>query len=176
MVHAGQSRSSYGKTGLDMAYWPLWRTRHWQIHRENLGIKQPRFKSLRFFSLRSPQGPELKDQMSGEQFQTLNDLKSLVELLIRAVTPEQWGRHSTFFVQNAEMCSERWWPYWTASIKLSRWKTVTCFCIKMFYLLSEWFFCISVKACCITFQGHLVNKDFVEIIEFGTQNVLGTFT
>ena len=31
----------------------------------------------------------LKDQMSGEQFQTLNDLKSLVESLIRAVTPEQ---------------------------------------------------------------------------------------
>ena len=31
----------------------------------------------------------LKDQMSGEQFQTLNDLKSLVEHLIRAVTPEQ---------------------------------------------------------------------------------------
>ena len=30
----------------------------------------------------------LKDQMSGEQFQTLNDLKSLVERLIRAVTPE----------------------------------------------------------------------------------------
>ena len=35
-------------------------------------------------------------------------------------------------------------------------------------LLSEWFFCISVKACCITFQGHLVIKDFVEVIEFGT--------
>ena len=27
--------------------------------------------------------------MSGEQFQTLNDLKSHVERLIRAVTPEQ---------------------------------------------------------------------------------------
>ena len=56
----------------------------------------------------------------------------------------------------------------TASIKLSRWKTVTCFCIKFCYLLSEWFFCISVKACCITFQGHLATKDFVEVIEFGT--------
>ena len=31
----------------------------------------------------------LKDQMSGEQFQTLNDLKSLVERWIRAFTPEQ---------------------------------------------------------------------------------------
>ena len=31
----------------------------------------------------------LKDQMSGEQFQTLNDLKILVKCLIRAVTPEQ---------------------------------------------------------------------------------------
>ena len=50
----------------------------------------------------------LKDQMSGEQFQTLNDLKSLVERLIRAVTPDQ--------------------------------------CIKFCYLLSEWFFCISVKS------------------------------
>ena len=29
----------------------------------------------------------LKDQLLGEQFQTLNDLKSLVERLIRAVTP-----------------------------------------------------------------------------------------
>ena len=66
------------------------------------------------------------------------------------------------------MCSERWWPYRTASIKLSRWKTVACFCIKFCNLLSEWFFCISVKACCITFQGHLVIKDFVEVIEFGT--------
>ena len=42
------------------------------------------------------------------------------------------------------------------------------FLIKFCYLLSEWFFCISVKACCITFQGHLVIKDFVEVIEFGT--------
>ena len=40
--------------------------------------------------------------------------------------------------------------------------------LKLCYLLSEWFFCISVKACCITFQGHLVIKDFVEVIEFGT--------
>ena len=51
-----------------------------------MGITQSRFKPLRLFSL-----GHLKDQMSGEQFQTLNDLKSLVERLIRAVTPEQCG-------------------------------------------------------------------------------------
>ena len=50
--------------------------------------------------------------MPGEQFETLYDLKSLVERLIRAVTPEQCEdiiQH--FFAQNAEMCSGRWWPY-----------------------------------------------------------------
>ena len=45
---------------------------------------------------------------------------------------------------------------------------LACFCIKFSYLLSEWFFCISVKAYCITFEGHLVIKYFVEVIEFGT--------
>ena len=50
--------------------------------------------------------------MSGEQFQTLNDLKSLVEGLIRTVTPEQCEEaFQHFFAQNAEICSERWWPY-----------------------------------------------------------------
>ena len=50
--------------------------------------------------------------MSGEQFQTLNDLKSHVEHLIKAVTPEQCeDTIQHFFAQNAEMCSERWWPY-----------------------------------------------------------------
>ena len=54
----------------------------------------------------------LEDQMSGEQFQTLIDLKSLVERLIRAVTPEQCeDTIQHFFAQNAEMCSERCWPY-----------------------------------------------------------------
>ena len=42
------------------------------------------------------------------------------------------------------------------------------FLYNIFLLTSEWFFCISVKACCIIFQGHLVIKDFVEVIEFGT--------
>ena len=130
-----------------------------------MGITQSRFKSLRLCFWVG----HLKDQMSGEKFQTLNDLKSLVECLIIVITPEQCeDTIQHFLLRMRSICSERWWPYRTASIKLSRWKTVACFCIKFCYLLSEWFLCISVKACCITFQGHLVIKDCVEVIEFGT--------
>ena len=49
----------------------------------------------------------LKDQMSGEQFQTLNDLKSLVERLIRAVTPEQCEDTIQHFLLRMRRCVQR---------------------------------------------------------------------
>ena len=49
----------------------------------------------------------LKDQMSGEQFQTLNDLKSLVESLIRAVTPEQREDTIQHFLLRMRRCVQR---------------------------------------------------------------------
>ena len=44
----------------------------------------------------------LKDQMSGEQFPTLNDLKSLFERLKRAVTPEQCEDTIQHFCSDSE--------------------------------------------------------------------------
>ena len=49
----------------------------------------------------------LKDQKSGEQFQTLNDLKSLVECLIRAVTPEQCEDTIQHFLLRMWRCVQR---------------------------------------------------------------------
>ena len=49
----------------------------------------------------------LKDQMSGEQFQTLNDLKSLVERLIRAVTPDQCDDTIQHFLLRMRRCVQR---------------------------------------------------------------------
>ncbi|KAK3697700.1 hypothetical protein RRG08_001850 [Elysia crispata] len=48
-----------------------------------------------------------QDQMSGEQFQTLNDLKSLVERWIRAVTPEQCEDTIQHFLLRMRRCVQR---------------------------------------------------------------------
>ena len=66
------------------------------------------------------------------------------------------------------MCLLASGEHWDGSAAMKQEVSSGSFCIKFCYLLSEWFFSISVKACCITFQGHLVIRDFVEVIEFGT--------
>ena len=45
--------------------------------------------------------------MSREQFQTLNDLKSLVERLIRAVTPKQCEEAFQHFLLRMRRCVQR---------------------------------------------------------------------
>ena len=93
----------------------------------------------------------LKDQMLGEQFQTLNDLKSLVERLIRAVTPEQCEDTIQLFCSECGDVFRKMVAILNSFYKVVQMENRYMFLYKTFYLLSEWFFSISVKSCCITF-------------------------
>ena len=89
----------------------------------------------------------LKDQISGEQFQTLNDLKFLSNVWSELTHPR--NVRTPFKIFSSE-CGDVFREMVAIlnsfySIKLSKWKIVRCFCIKFCYLLSEWFFCISVN-------------------------------
>ena len=69
---------------------------------KTLASHSPDLNPLDFFLWGHP-----KDQISGEHFQTLNDLKSLVQLMIRAVTPDQCGDTIQHFLLRMRRCVQR---------------------------------------------------------------------